>query len=319
MSEIDFSQKGVKAAMTRDTGKLSLKNSEITRLNLVKEQQKTISDMYSRLAEQAAEQAEKLKGLDTVSSALRQQYLEDLSKELKQGVKDIQGQLATEIPKNMAQTAGAVVKDNADWLKSVGMPIKGAFQHVPTDVVANIVSGQVYGGDWTLSGALWGDTREKMSSINTIIAEGVANNKSSYEIAKELEKFVDPKAVKEWDWSKVYPGSAKKIDYNAQRLARTLVSHAYQQSLVSTVKPNPFVTGLKWRSAHTDRTCELCEERDGTVYNKDELPLDHPNGLCTFIAEIPDTMEEVADRIAAWAKGGEDSDLDSFAIALGGK
>lgn len=319
MSEIDLSQKQVKTAMTEETGKLSLKDSENIRLALSKEQQKTISDMYSQLAKKTKEEADKLKNLDGVSPQLRSQYLKDLSKELKQGVKNIQEKLEEEIPKNMEKTAEGVVKDNANWLKKVDMPIKGAFQRVPTDIVASIVNGDVYDGDWSLSKALWGNSQSQMKSINAIIAEGVAQNKSSYEIAKDLEMYVDPKAKKPWDWGKVYPNSAKKIDYNAQRLARTLVSHAYQQSLVATTKSNPFVTGLIWRSAEIHgRTCQLCQDRDGKVYLKDELPLDHPNGLCTFIAEIPDSMMDISNRIADWAKGGEDPELDNFSSVLGG-
>lgn len=321
MSEIDLSEKQVKTAMTKGTGKLSLKNSENTRLALSKEQQKTISDMYSRLAKKTKEEADKLKDLDGVSFQMRSQYLKDLSKKLEQGVKDIQGKLEKEIPKNMEKTASSVVKDSSDWLKEVGMPIKGAFQNVPTDIVANIISGQVYDGDWTLSKALWGNSKSQLASINTIVAEGVAQNKSTYDIAKDLEKFVDPKSKKPWDWNKVYPKTTKQIDYNAQRLARTLVSHAYQQSIVATTKPNPFVTGLVWRSAEIHgRTCQLCQDRNGKVYHKDELPLDHPNGLCTFIAEIPDSMMDISDRLADWAKGGEDIELDKFSeLLLGGK
>ena len=38
------------------------------------------------------------------------------------------------------------------------------------------------------------------------------------------------------------PTSDIKVDYNAQRLARTLVQHSYQQSVIAVTKDNPFVT-----------------------------------------------------------------------------
>ena len=144
------------------------------------------------------------------------------------------------------------------------------------------------------------------------MAAGVAANKSAYEIAKDLEQYVNPNAKKEWDWSKVYPGTTKKVDYNAQRLARTMVSHAYQQSLLATTKHNPFVTGYRWRSAHVSRTCELCNERDGQVYSADDLPLDHPNGMCTFLVELSGSLTDVADRLGNWVNGAEDPELDNW-------
>ena len=159
-------------------------------------------------------------------------------------------------------------------------------------------------------------SKKTHKDIDKIVAEGVALNKSAYDIAKDLERYINPTARKEWDWSKVYPGTNRVIDYNAQRLARTLVAHAYQQSLERTCEKNPFVTGYKWVSANSDRTCELCKERDGQIYEKGDLPLDHPNGLCTFIAVIPDSMTDISNRLADWAKGKSDSALDEFAESL---
>lgn len=94
-------------------------------------------------------------------------------------------------------------------------------------------------------------------------------NKSAFDIAKDLEEYVDPKAKKSWDWKKVYPGVSSKIDYSAQRLARTMPAHAYQQSLEATVKNNPFIDGYIWHSGTGKRTCEICRERDGKFLQKE--------------------------------------------------
>lgn len=216
----------------------------------------------------------------------------------------------------MKKTAEAVVGDNIDFLKEVGMPIQGAFSHVPDEVVRAVATGQLYEGKWSLSRALWKNTKRTQRDVQNVVAQGIAQNKSAYDIAKDLEKYVDPLARKDWDWSKVYPGTARKVDYSAQRLARTMVSHAYQQSFVRTTQKNPFVTKYKWVSSGGARTCEICAERDGVEYSKTDLPLDHPNGMCTFIAVIEDSMTDIADRIADWALGGSDPELDTFARTL---
>jgi hypothetical protein len=108
------------------------------------------------------------------------------------------------------------------------------------------------------------------------------------------------------------------VDYNAQRLARTLVSHAYQQALVRTTQKNPFVTKYQWEASNSTRICPLCASRDGVLFDKDDLPLDHPNGMCTFIAVMPDSMVDIADRLGDWAHGKSDPELEEYAKFLYG-
>ena len=163
-----------------------------------------------------------------------------------------------------------------------------------------------------------------------IVSKGVAGQKSTYEIAKELEKYVNPSKARPWDWGKVYPGSAKKIDYNAQRLARTMVSHAYQESFVRTTRKNPFIEAYRWLSSEDDRVCPICIERTegfhGVILNgeevigayyKDDLPMDHPNGRCTFdiISGTSDDEDNV--RLASWIKGGDDEEMDDYSRSMG--
>lgn len=296
--------------------KLNLNTAEQTRVKLTSEQQKQIKKLYEEAAKDVARQAEKAPRVP--SDSLRKQYLNQLQKQLNDAFENIQDEIESSIQGNMKRAAEAVVSDNIYFLKEVGMSIQGAFSHVPDDVVRSIVTGQIYEGNWSLSRAIWKTTQKSQQDIQSVIAQGVAQNKSAYEIAKDLETYVNPEARKDWDWSKVYPGTAKKVDYNAQRLARTMVSHAYQQSFVRTTQKNPFVTKYKWVSSGGARTCEICAARDGQLYEKNDLPLDHPNGMCTFIAVIESSMTDIADRIADWALGGSDPELDEFARTLSG-
>ena len=94
-----------------------------------------------------------------------------------------------------------------------------------------------------------------------------------------------------------------------------MVSHAYQQSFVRTTQRNPFVTKYKWEASNSSRLCEICASRDGVLFEKDELPLDHPNGMCTFTA-VTDSMVDIADRIADWVEGKSDPELDDYADYL---
>lgn len=315
-SSIDFSSKAVRRGMTGGSGLLSLKTSEEVRVNTLAEQQKRIQKMYKELAEKAKKAAEQLKDKTNISSILRQSYLNNLANQLIAASNSLGQELEQQIRNAIQDTAQGVVEDQRKFLLSVEAPYaSSAFSYIPREIVEAVANGNIYAGDWTLSKAIWGMSEKTADDINRIIAEGIAQNKGSYAIAKDLELYVNPSAKKPWDWSKVYPGTNKVIDYNAQRLARTLVSHAYQQALVNTCAKNPFVTGFKWRSAHiVGRTCALCNERDGKIYPKDELPLDHPNGLCTYLVIIPDTSDQIVDRLANWVKGGKDPALDEYAL-----
>lgn len=296
-------------------GKLNLNTAEQTRVDLTVKQQKQIRSVYESAAANIAKQAEKIPL--TTSSILRQQYLSTLQGQITTELDKIRSELGESIKGNMGAVSDAVIQDNVTFLQSVNMPVEGAFSRVSDEVIRSVTTGQLYDGNWSLSRALWKDEKRTQQDVQSIVAQGIAQNKSAYDIAKDLEKYVNPSARKDWDWSKVYPGTKKQVDYNAQRLARTMVSHAYQQAFVRTTQNNPFVTKYQW-IASGSRVCPICEDRDGQYYAKDDLPLDHPNGMCTFVAVIEDSMEDIADRIADWVEGGADTELDEFAKSLEG-
>lgn len=293
---------------------INLQDGEQARLTITKEQEVEISKLYHKVYLNLKKQMDALplQGEGTISQSLKKTYLNKLIKQLKAEYKSLGEGLEKQIKKGMKDVSSSVVQANDDWLQKVGIKIEGAYSFVPKDIVALVSTGKLYGGGWTLSKAIWGESQKHAHDIDTIVASGIAANRSAYDIAKDLEKYVNPSARKEWDWSKVYPGTSKKVDYNAQRLARTMVSHAYQQSLLASTKYNPFVKGYRWRSAHVSRTCELCNERDGQVYSANDLPLDHPNGMCTFLVELSGSLTDVADRLGNWVNGAEDPELDNW-------
>ena len=295
---------------------LDFSSAEEQRRKITKRQQGYIQNLYKQASAEIGERAEKAPRVP--SDALRRQYLKDLQKQIDQQLHDIERDLGKSIPYNMSAVTEETVRDAKVFLKENGLPIKGAYSHVSRDIVQAVATGKLYEGNWTLSRALWLNTKETQQDVQSIIAKGIIENKSAYDIAKDLEKYVNPSARKDWEWSKVYPGTKKVVDYNAQRLARTMVSHAYQQAFVRTTQKNPFVTKYKWLASGGERMCEICEERDGKEFDKDDLPLDHPNGMCTFEAVMED-MDTIGERLGDWAAGKDDPELDKWAEDLYGK
>lgn len=297
--------------------------AEGKRITIANAQSRQIAKMYKEAIKEINGRIKFLQGRDNISSILRTQYLQELKEEISKNLEAIDKELYKTIQANMENVSQSVVKDNQELLKSFGYSDElssTAFMYVPKDVVGEIMSGKLYEGKWTLSKAIWKDNALQNKDLETIVAKGIAENKSSYDIAKELEKYVNPSARKDWEWSKVYPGVRKRIDYNAQRLARTMISHAYEESFVRTTKNNPFITAYKWLPSYTDRMCEVCRERGeqdqyglgAGVYPKDQLPLDHPNGMCAFSTVIPKSYSQIADDIADWYHGSGDSDLNKL-------
>ena len=248
---------------------------------------------------------------NTKSAKLQKMQLEDAVSSLEQNIVQIYSQFEGELDSSIKQMAEAVVKNENDFMTQAGISFKTSFTKIPTDVLSEIKTGAIYNEKWYLSDAIWADQKNKLRDINTIITNGVAAGKTTYEIAKDLEIYVDPKAVKPWAWSKVYPVSTKVIDYNAQRLARTVIAHAYARATIREAKNNPLSEGIQWHSALSERSCEICIERNGKVFAPDDLPLDHPNGLCTYSIVTP-SMDDIAARLANWVNGSEDVELDAW-------
>lgn len=294
---------------------------ESQKLKLTNEEIKSISKMY----EQWAKDIEKEWGskvTSTASGAVKQTQMLKLRSALRREAKYIAEATEREITSSLYIMSNHVVDAMYANLAELGVNsklLRASFSSIPTNVVENLVNGSVYGakGSWNLSKAIWGDEEKTLSNLYKIVAGGMAENKSIYEIANELSKYVNPRAARQWnlktkDGVRIYP---KKVDYAAQRLARTLSQHAYQQTIVQTTLKNPMVLGIRWR-ANGSRVCEVCKARDGQVFPKDELPLDHPNGMCVM---EPIYLADSDDIIAKWVNSpaGTYPSMDAWAKELG--
>lgn len=296
-----------------------LGNAEKLRNRLTKEQEQEIANTYKQVADKVKKKLKSIPDNGTATSALKKQQLQQLKKLLDSEYKSMRDKIGKQIEQKAKETTQGPINAAKEFAKKLGfVKLEGSYASVPNDVISSIVTGQVYDGDWSLSSALWKDVQHKQKDINKVIADGVSMNKSTFDIAKDLEEYVDPKAKKSWDWKKVYPGVSSKIDYSAQRLARTMPAHAYQQSLEATVKNNPFIDGYIWHSGTGKQTCEICRERDGKFFAKGKLPMDHPNGRCTFITK-GQSMMDISDRLADWVNGKSDKGIDKYMEDLYGK
>lgn len=319
--------------------------------------QKNIKRFYRDLAKEVHDRIKKLP-----AGTMSRTQLILLERDIEQRVREISSDITNGITNSMITTANVVVEDTQSFLKRMGYrsyDCAEAFIYVPDSVVRNIVNGTIYQKGWSLSTAIWGHTKQFNEKLTEIIGKGAAQGKGALEIAKDLERFVNPTEAREsriirswvyrkgpdgnWIYERNPDGSIKydkngepikkrfsetynpgRVDYNAQRLARTMISHAYQQSFEAVNRNDPFVIGYRWLTSNFHgRVCDICRERAETdhhglgegVFPKNDLPLDHPNGMCTFEAVMSDDLETIANRIADWyeADPGTYPDMDKFA------
>lgn len=286
-------------------------SSERKRKEIVDQQKKDIKNLYKEVHDEFKKEIRRLEKRKDSKSILRASYLKSLKNELNGYMKFVDMKTERLVKDNMNTMVNSVVRNNQSFVYNLGFDIYTNNSMIKKSVVERILTGTIYDGKWNLSSAIWGDNEKKKQEINRIIAKGVLRNKGVYDIAKDLERYVNPNARKDYDWSAMFPGSRKKVDYNAQRLARTMISHAYEEAFVEVTKDNPFIESYRWVTSGGHNVCALCIDRETIdhfglgpgIYPKNKLPLDHPNGMCTFELVMSMSDKEIADAITDWYLG----------------
>jgi hypothetical protein len=291
--------------------RLRFLDSEGVKSEILSNQQKEIKQLYQDIADDTQKAISNLSKNENISNIVKRTELNRVLKETTAKINDSAITKESIYTKNMTIMSESVVKENGKFIELFGLNAKDPYMYIPDDIVKSIKLGRLYQKDWTLTKAIWGDNQKQLADINSIVAKGLAQGKSSFDIAKDLQTYVDPSAAKPWDWNKVYPGVSKQIDYNAQRLARTMTHHAYQQSIIETNKKNPWQQGIMWLSAMSTRSCALCMSRNEKIFDIDKIPLDHPNGLCVFeVATKP--LEDIQFQLSKWVDGGRGKTNDKI-------
>lgn len=267
-----------------ENGDLIFKDAWEARDQITKRQEREIRKLYNEWAREVRKQANQLSKIGTPESAIHSRELAQLYYQLRSASKQITAEINAGIKNNVSYMANAVANCNKRWLHSLGFTntsIDTKFSFIKDMAIRNIITGNVYTTGYSLSQRLWDIDNNTMKDIYSVVAKGIAQNMSVYDIAKMLEKYIRPDARIPYSM-----GVHQQVtDYSAQRLARTLIQHAYQQTLVALTKDNPFVRGYIWH-ANGPHACELCESRDGQFYSAEDLPLDHPNGMCSMEPDI---------------------------------
>lgn len=291
------------------------KYSEKQRNKIIKEQDKQIKSVYRDGYNNVREYFKSISNRNPQSEYIQKIYLKDIKREMSEIMTVIDRSTERIVNTNVDKMVKVVLENNQQYLTGLGYKDMINTRGMRNKAVESILNGSIYKNQsWNLSSAIWGDNKTRIKEINKIIAKGMMENKNVNQIAKDLQKYVNPSmrnAIK-------IPGVRGKIDYNALRLARTTIQHAYQKAFVDSTILNPFIDAYRWVTAGTGNVCGLCIEREtddkfglgAGIFPKDQLPLDHPNGQCTFDVVVTMTDEEIADAIADWYLGEGDETMN---------
>ena len=262
--------------------------------------EKRLKKFYKSVYDDVSKKLSKL-DTDTInnkSTSYQKSFLKSLQGQLQDAYKNVALDSYRTIKDGITNVSEKVVEKNNEFLSKFGIDIKSGFSYVPKDVVASVVNGSLYKSKWKLSERIWEINNATNRDIRKIIAKGIAVGTPTYDIAKDLERYVNPSAKKDYKWSRLYPGSSKVVDYNAQRLARTTITHAYQQSVKEVTEQNPLADGILWLTSNNSRVCDICLEREGKIFKPEELPLDHPNGQCTMATYFSKSPAQIAKQLS---------------------
>ena len=274
---------------------------------LTKEQLKEVRNIYQSALDEISKDISK-----GGHKELRERFLIDYKKELKGYLKQLDKDLYETSDKGILKGSqlGIDMNNNItdEMFKTGGLDLgnhfNSLFSSIQDNVIKDIISGNLYKDNKTLSSRIWNYSNNTGKDIQYIISQGIAQKKSAVDLASDLEKYVKRSAKRSIDWGETYPLLAgREVDYNAARLARTSINHAYQTASIQGSYNNPYIDGILWQSSNHSNTCELCISRDGVIFDKDSVPLDHPNGLCTMIPHMTKDLKEIGREIRDWANG----------------
>ena len=252
-------------------------------------QKRMVNDLYKNIYRVTKKNIQKL-GLHNSNDKLSvsdKTKLKILDKSLGKST-DISSELKSILYQNMQELCKTTIDEVEE---QTGIKIQDEEEFIQ-DIIDSVVLGLIYNTNWTLSDATDKISYELYDLVSEIIKDGIASGKSEEEIVEDILAVINPEAQNPSYENKrkkrtIYTG---KVDYPANRLVHTTLQHVYQKAIVNIgTYINALEEGrvmIRWISALLPNTCDICEARHDNLYTPEDLPLDHPNGQCSFVIEI---------------------------------
>lgn len=285
------------------------------KLRLSKKLQDEIKHIYSKIY---------LKGsvgvFNSVDDKLVDKRIKPILKSLSEDILDIQDEIediAIEYLNEIAITANepqVQMLFNLDKVYKLGLIVyfNKLFDKVPAKATKKVLAGAMYADKLSMKRRIKRALKKNVKDLKYIAVIALRQGKSYDQILKDLQTYLRVGKQKPLGWINSYPKASTQIDYNVQRIAKTYSSHVFQEAQKESCRRNPFVSGIKWLVSNSHRVCPLCRTRDQVVYKIDDVPIDHPNGMCTTIPVLEKELDQIGEELSRWVKGEANPKLDKW-------
>ena len=291
---------------------------------LVRQQQQEIIKVYEKAYKDIIEKGLKKAGGDKAKiDKLTKVYAEQIYNELELIVNQYNADMSSTIETMQAEIMTSMNIFEKGEYYEFKEAVDKAVNVANRKIVQQMIEGKVYHDGKGLDKRIWDSAKMSGTKMRDAINSCIAQGMGAAEMSQNLKEFAmgghhtwSRNKIKE----KLGDGYARKysggLDYEALRLARTTLTHQAQIAVINSSKINPYLQFIKWHSEHqAGRTCQQCIDRDGKLFPIDEVPLDHPNGMCwiqpvySIDGKTEATPEEIAKDMKAWAEGDKNSKL----------
>ncbi|NFF66825.1 hypothetical protein FDF69_07925 [Clostridium sporogenes] len=299
-------------------------------LKLVQKQEKELLRIYTEASKRVSYKLSQAK-----AGSLTARYLSELDRSLKQYVVELTVELSKSTKAGIKASAEIASGMQLSYIDKIAprQDIKSTFSkmftQLPSSIAKQLIGSSHYSDGKTLDERLWNITNKNAADIDRLIKINIASGVNARELAKGLEAYINP-------LSRITPktlevGMSSKISYQSQRLARTSLIHAHNETYVQGSKMNPFNIGLKWNlsPSHYERQVarhgeDICDEYatqdnydlGAGIYPADKYPIAHPNCLC-YPTQENISVEKARDELIAWANGESNPKLDKWLESYG--
>lgn len=285
-------------------------------LKLTMKQEKELLQIYIDMADQISHE------IKLSRTNVNDKYLKELYKITQSYIGTLNIQLNKTIKANIETSSQIAATMEHAYYDSVvdDEKLKLLFNrsviNIASKTVKNLIKGNFYSDGKSLDMRIWNLTQDNAKDIDKLIKINIGRGANARKLAEQLDDYINP--LRTLNAKTLEVGMNKSVSYQAQRLARTSITHSFTETTIGNAKTNPFNLGLKWNlsSSHYDRQVkkwgpDICDDYDGRVFKPDEYPLQHPNCLCYPTYEnMP--IENAIDELKAWAKGGQNKKLDEW-------
>jgi len=294
-------------------------------LKLSLRQEKELLRLYTELSN------ELLLDIPKCKTSNQEKYLKSLHDIVQVNISDLNKEL------------NKMIKDNIETSSQISSSVDLAYYKVITDdvtllamfqstvlnnskkTVSKLIQGNFYEDKTSLDARLWKISNKSIKDIDTLIKVNVLKGANARELSLQVEKYVNPKKILKHtidvvDDEKIY----QNVSWQSTRLARTSITHSFNENTLSQAYSNPFNQGMKWElsSEHSKRmhgkrdVCDDYAEQNnydlGTgIFPLDKVPVAHPCCLCHQF-EISTDIDQAIKELKEWSKGGSNSKLDKW-------